>query len=126
MPAGIFARSRARPGPTKNSVYPYILGHFAHPPLRKLAKVKLRCAAETVNYFVKRPDSERRNGNRAGPRAGIIRRGGTATGMAHVSITQMDLPVLGKMEDAADMTGPPTRWPPVVTGQRIVAVLGLV
>src|ERR1700681_180270 len=28
MPAGIFARSRARPGPTKNSVYPYILGHF--------------------------------------------------------------------------------------------------
>jgi hypothetical protein len=42
MPAGIFARSRARPGPTKNSVYPYILGHFAHPPLRKLAKVKLR------------------------------------------------------------------------------------
>jgi Di-haem oxidoreductase, putative peroxidase len=41
MPAGIFARSRARPGPTKNSVYPYILGHFAHPPLRKLAKVKL-------------------------------------------------------------------------------------
>jgi hypothetical protein len=24
MPAGIFARSRARPGPTKNSVYPYI------------------------------------------------------------------------------------------------------
>jgi hypothetical protein len=41
MPAGIFARSRARPGRTKNSVYPYILGHFAHPPLRKLAKVKL-------------------------------------------------------------------------------------
>jgi len=41
MPAGIFARSRARPGPTKNSVYPYILGHFAHPPLRKMAKVKL-------------------------------------------------------------------------------------
>jgi MFS family permease len=41
MPAGIFARSRARPRPTKNSVYPYILGHFAHPPLRKLAKVKL-------------------------------------------------------------------------------------
>jgi hypothetical protein len=27
---------------------------------------------------VKRPDSERRNGNRAGRRAGIIRRGGTA------------------------------------------------
>src|ERR1700688_802886 len=43
MPAGIFARSRARPGPTKNSVYSYILGHFAHPPLRKLAKVQLRC-----------------------------------------------------------------------------------
>src|ERR1700692_2717619 len=45
MPAGIFARSRARPGPTKNSVYPYILGHFAHPPLRKLAKVQLRYCA---------------------------------------------------------------------------------
>jgi hypothetical protein len=42
MPAGIFARSRARPRATKNSVYPYILGHFAHPPLQKLAKVKLR------------------------------------------------------------------------------------
>jgi hypothetical protein len=42
MPAGVFAWSRALPGPTKNSVYPYILGHFAHPPLRKLAKVKLR------------------------------------------------------------------------------------
>ena len=42
MPVGIFARSRARPGPTKNSVYPYILGRFAHPPLQKLAKVKLR------------------------------------------------------------------------------------
>jgi hypothetical protein len=38
MPAGIFARSRARPGPTKNSVYPYILGHFAHPPLEKWPK----------------------------------------------------------------------------------------
>src|ERR1017187_5682647 len=47
MPAGIFARSRARPGPTKNSVYPYILGHFAHPPLRKMAKVKL--IAETAD-----------------------------------------------------------------------------
>jgi hypothetical protein len=42
MPAGIFARSRARPGPTKNLVYPCILGHFAHLPLQKLAKVKLR------------------------------------------------------------------------------------
>jgi hypothetical protein len=30
-----------RPGPTKNSVYPYILGLFAHPPLQKLVKVKL-------------------------------------------------------------------------------------
>jgi hypothetical protein len=48
MPAGIFARSRARPGPTKNSVYPYILGHFAHPPLRKLAKVKLRVILKTA------------------------------------------------------------------------------
>jgi hypothetical protein len=42
MPARIFARSRASPGPTKKSVYPYILGRFAHPPLQKLAKVKLR------------------------------------------------------------------------------------
>src|SRR5450755_515426 len=42
MLARIFARSRASPGPTKNSVYPYILGRFAHPPLQKLAKVKLR------------------------------------------------------------------------------------
>jgi hypothetical protein len=30
-----------RPGPTKNSVYPYILGLFAHPPLQKLVKVTL-------------------------------------------------------------------------------------
>jgi hypothetical protein len=49
MPAGIFARSRARPGPTKNSVYPYILGHFAHPPLRKLAKVQLRPYQEQMD-----------------------------------------------------------------------------
>ena len=52
MPAGIFARSRARPGPTKNSVYPYILGRFAHPPLQKLAKVKLRSLNKPGSAFV--------------------------------------------------------------------------
>src|SRR6266516_7002556 len=41
MSTGIFARSRARPGPTKNPTYPHILGHSARPPLRKLAKVEL-------------------------------------------------------------------------------------
>jgi hypothetical protein len=42
VPPRIFERSRASPGPTKNSVFPYILGRFAHPPLQKLTKVKLR------------------------------------------------------------------------------------
>src|SRR6266540_32357 len=43
MSTGIFARSRARPGPTKNPTYPHILGHSARPPFRKLAKVELIC-----------------------------------------------------------------------------------
>src|SRR6266567_3288952 len=46
MSTGIFARSRARPGPTKNPTYPHILGHSARPPLRKLAKVELRCSLD--------------------------------------------------------------------------------
>ena len=66
MPAGIFARSRARPGPTKNSVYPYILGHFAHPPLRKLAKVQLS--------LDQGPSGERRSGQMAPCERPLLRR----------------------------------------------------
>src|SRR6266702_1283679 len=46
MSTGIFARSRARPGPTKNPTYPHILGHSARPPFRKLAKVELMIRRE--------------------------------------------------------------------------------
>src|SRR6266568_8179397 len=50
MSTGIFARSRARPGPTKNPTYPHILGHSARPPLRKLAKVELRLSLTLANF----------------------------------------------------------------------------
>jgi hypothetical protein len=49
MPAGIFARSLARPGATKNSVYPYILGHFAHPPFQPPSRRGLPGRAEPMS-----------------------------------------------------------------------------
>ena len=45
--AGIFTRSQAHPGPCENSPESLILGHFAHPPLQKLAKVQLRVSMRT-------------------------------------------------------------------------------